>query len=104
MRILHTLPLTVTDWPFDITVTRHFWPKSGHSDGRAYCKRIDRATIPELWFSYNQFCCFLDKKCINIKKDTEKRFVTKQKFPQSPKCTKKYSFEYNAYRAVIKDI
>ena len=32
-------------------------------------------------------------------KDFEQFFVTKQKFPQSPKITKKYSFQYNGYKA-----
>ena len=31
MRILHTLTLTVGDWPFGITVTKHVRPKLDHS-------------------------------------------------------------------------
>lgn len=74
----HTLTLTVGDWTFEITVTRHNRPKPGHSNKRVYCKQIDRTlkmrfkewsprflrpTISQLWkFLKNQFCCFLDRK------------------------------------------
>ena len=43
---LHLLPvseaLNFGGWPFSITVTRYFKPKSGHSNERVYRKSIDR--------------------------------------------------------------
>ena len=84
--ILHKQILTIGGRPFSITVTRHFRPKSDHSNERIYCKPIDRETkntiqgavagflsspIPEVWkILKNKFCCFLDKK---KKKKKEKR-------------------------------
>ena len=111
MAKFHTLTLTVYDWPFGITINRHFRLKPGYSYMRAYCKQIDRAlkelfkerlpkllrpTIPELWkFLKNLFCCFLEKKTIDTKSFKFRRykiqeifFITKQKFPLSKKYQK----------------
>ena len=76
MRKLHTLALNFVGWPFGISITRHFRPKSSHSNERIYRKpkqKIENVilwrvgqlstTTPELWkFFQNQFCWFLDKR------------------------------------------
>ena len=35
-----TLALNFKGWPFDVIVTRHFRPKSGHLNDRVYCKSM----------------------------------------------------------------
>ena len=107
--ILHKQILTIGDRPFSITVTRHFRPKSDHSNERIYCKPIDRETkntiqgavagflsspIPELWkILKNKFCCFLDKKQKKKKKNVYTSISLKTfrriKKIHSPKRTKK---------------
>ena len=58
---LYMLTLTFDDWPFGMTVTRHFRPKPGHSNSRVYCKQIDiilKVRFNEWWswFIKTSFC------------------------------------------------
>ena len=93
---LHMPTIIIDDRPSDITVARHFRPKSGHYNERVYCTPIDRALkirlkersprflrpiIPELWKS--------------LKNQKMQKFSLSKKY-------QKYNFECNGYRAVVK--
>ena len=78
---------------------RYFRPKSRHSDKRIYRKLIVRrlkkllneesASSAALWIK------------IKHKYKILKNLLSKNRFPQSPKRTKKYSSKYNGYRSFI---
>ena len=106
----HTLALKFGGWPFTMTVTRYFRPKTDHSNERVYHKPIYRKLkalaneglgsflrlfTSELW----KLCRFLDKKKRWFK--IFKHFLSKNKFTQSTKSTKNCSFKYNGYRSMI---
>ena len=74
---VHTLIFNVAGWPFGVTVTRYFRPKSGHSNERVYRKQIGRRLKTllkngfasflrpinsELWKFLEPLLLFLDKK------------------------------------------
>ena len=85
---------------------RYFRPKSRHSDKRIYRKLIVRRLKKLLNEESGSLCCPTASSAalwIKIKHKYKilKNLLSKNRFPQSPKRTKKYSSKYNGYRSFI---